>query len=102
MPERLDHVTISTGYGDREISWSARDDLLREIRHLESGKPVVKAFEAVGASRPIKLDDNSKGLLVEAIHVMSNNAGGIDKIDPELVQLRHALVDELDAKRRAE
>ena len=68
VPERLDRVAIQTSRGAVELPWSSRDELLREIRHLESAKPVVAAFDSVGASRPVELDREGMVLIVEAIH----------------------------------
>ncbi len=96
MPERLDRVTIRVGRDLIEIPWSSRDALLDEIRHLDSAKPVVAAFEAVGASRPVALEQDGMALLVQTIHVMSSNAGGMHRVPEGLADLRHALVDELD------
>ena len=95
VPDRLDRVNIRVGRDLVEIPWSSRDALLGEIAHLESGKQVVAAFEAVGATRPVELDVGGMALLVEAIHVMGNNAGGLDRVPPKLFGLRNALVNEL-------
>lgn len=95
MPERLDRVTLRTRRTTVEIPWESRDALLREIRHLDSAKPVKTAFEAVGASRPVELDVDGMALVVEAIHVMGSNAGGLDRIPTGLFELRNALLDEL-------
>jgi hypothetical protein len=98
MPERLDRVLIATMWGDRpdtkEISWASRDQLLEEIRHLAAGPAIVEKFTAVGASRPVELNADEKALLVDAIELMGRNAGALDKIPDDLVELRHALVDE--------
>lgn len=97
---RLNRVTIATRYGPAEISWQAREQLLNEIRHLDSGRDVVAAFENVGATRPVELDSAGKQTLVDAIHVLWHNAGGLSNVDPGLTELRHKLVDELDAEAR--
>jgi len=99
MPGRLDSVEVSTRYGPVEIPWAARDEILDELRHLDTARPTVAAFEAVGASRPVELDRAGKVDVLDAIKVLAANAGGLDKIDPGLEQLRHHLVDEFDADR---
>lgn len=95
MTGRLDRVLVATRRRTVEIPWESRDALLVEIRHLESGKPVVKAFEDVGASRPVTIDSDGEGLLVQAIELMSRNAGGVDRLPEGLWDLRNALIDEL-------
>jgi hypothetical protein len=97
MPDRLDRVTVTTRYGDVELPWASRDALLQEIRHLESARSTIAKFEAVGATRPVVLEPDEKNLVVEAIHVMSRNAGGMQNLPEGLEQLRHNLVDELTA-----
>lgn len=97
MPERLDNVQVTTNYGTVEIPWDAREAILAELRGLESARGAVDAFEAVGASRPVELDRDGKLAVLDAITVIASNAGGYDKIDPQLFALRNYLVDELDA-----
>ncbi len=99
MCGRLDRVQVRTTRGVVEIPWSSRDALLHEIRYLVSAKPVVEAFAAVGASRPVELDVAGEALLVKAIHVMGNNAGGLDRIPAGLFELRNALIDDLHDRR---
>lgn len=95
MPERLDRVQVATRYRVAEISWSAREAILDKLQLLESARGTVEAFKAVGASRPVKLDREGKADVVDAIRVIANNAGGFDKIEPELFELRNDFVDEL-------
>jgi hypothetical protein len=97
MPERLDRVEVATRYGVDPISWTAREAILDELRHLESASDAVAAFQAVGASRPVEVDTSQKLAVLDAISVIANNAGGYDKIEPELFALRNDLVDELQA-----
>jgi hypothetical protein len=98
MPDRLDRVQVTTRYRIVEISWTERDAILDELRTLESARSAVEAFKAVGASRPVQLDTEGKAAVVDAIRVIANNAGGYDKIEPELFELRNNLVDELGAR----
>jgi hypothetical protein len=98
MPERLDRVRIATRYGEVEIRWECRDKLLGEIRRLEdeAADEVVRAFEAVAASRPVRLDLRGKAVVVEAIHALSREAGGAGQLSSDVRELLHALVDEID------
>ncbi len=91
---RLNRVSVALSRGEVELPWASRDLLLGEIKHLESARTTIDAFEAVGASRPVRLPLEGKGLLVEAINLWSQNVqvGGL----PEGVwDLRCALIDDL-------
>jgi hypothetical protein len=61
--------------------------------------PLVRAFEAVGASRPVELDLESKALLVEAIGAVAREAGGVHGPTGDLRELLPALIDELERER---
>jgi hypothetical protein len=41
VPERRDRVRIVTRLGDTEISWACRDELLGEIRRLDSDSDTI-------------------------------------------------------------
>jgi hypothetical protein len=75
------------------LSIEARDQLVDRIRTLESGKPVVRAFGKAGLGDPVQLDLDGKRLVIEVINLI-----GLARADPQLVKLRHYLIDELDAK----
>jgi hypothetical protein len=98
MPERLDRVRIATRYGECEIRWTCRAEWLAKIRQLESehGDEVIRAFQAVGASRPVELDHDGKALVVEAIHSLERDADGSMNLSTDVRELLRALVDELD------
>jgi hypothetical protein len=98
MPEHPDRVEIATIRGPLDITWAARDELLHEIRHLDSLKPLRDAFEAAGASRPVALDEAMKVGLLQVLHMWSRNlAEGISELPGGLDQVRHAIADELAA-----
>jgi len=94
-PSRLDHVQVLTADGPVTISWYARDQLLDRIRHLETLAPVVRAFEAVGATRPVELYPEGKQLLLDVIETWGRDDGGLERLPDGITQLRHALADEL-------
>jgi hypothetical protein len=98
MPGRLDRVRIVTRYGYVEIRWECRETLLAEIHSLESesARDVVRAFEAVGATQPVELDLGGKVVLVEAIHAVGRDVGGMDRLTTDVRELLCALVDELE------
>jgi hypothetical protein len=88
-----DPVTIALPHGNVELSWEARDLLLREIRHLPSAANIVSAFEAVGATRPVTLGDEERGKLHGLIDEWARNAGS-DNLPADVRALRSALAYE--------
>jgi hypothetical protein len=92
---RLNQMTVKTSRDVVTLPWQSRDDLLREIRHLDSAREIVAAFEAVGATRPVEISTADQSLLVQAIDVWMSNAGGPDALPPGIFALRNALLDEL-------
>jgi hypothetical protein len=67
---RLNRVLVAIKPGVVQIPWESRDRLLDELRRHDSGRTVVAAFEAVGATRPVELDDGGKVLVVDTIRHM--------------------------------
>ena len=53
---RLDRVQVNVAGNDVEITWDERDRLLGKLRLLTGCDSIMQKFEAVGASRPVKLD----------------------------------------------
>jgi hypothetical protein len=51
----------SEGLSYLERPWDSRAALLEEIRQLDSARPIIDAFEAVGVSRPVTLRQEQKG-----------------------------------------
>ena len=95
MSERLDRVQVETRYGSVVISWAAREAILDELRGLESARGAVAAFEAVGASRPVELDQEGKSAVLDAIVAIADKGAGYHRIQPGLFRLRAQLRDEL-------
>jgi hypothetical protein len=95
MPERLNQVTVAYSRGTVALPWSSRDALLAEVRHLDSMKPVVQAFEAVGASAPVTLTRADVQELVRQLDLWSDRAK-IDQIPDGVWDLRCALYDDLN------
>jgi hypothetical protein len=74
------------------LPWASRTALLDEIRHLESAKPIVDAFEAVGTSRPVTLTPEQKGVLIELIEFWATQTRvGPRGLAEGLEELRNAL-----------
>lgn len=100
-PERIARVTIPLSRGPILLPWASRAELLGQIRHLDSARPIVKAFEDVGTSQPVKLSAEQKGLLITVIeHWGSQARGGLtDGLPPGVFELRNALHDDLHDRR---
>lgn len=90
VPERLDSVTVRTRDASLEISWASREALLRVIRHLDWAKPVLAAFDAVGATRPVELDKLDAAVLAQLAGAI-DSMGTSDGVPAGLVELRKAL-----------
>ena len=91
---RLDFVHIQTGSGPIRIRWTARDELLERLRAF-GALEVVRAFEAVGATRPVDLTDDGKHVLLEVLSRWID--GELDDRRDGVAELRAALLDDLDA-----
>jgi hypothetical protein len=96
MPERLDRVQITTSGGAVVIPWATRDQILERLRQRRDALPIIRAFEAVGATRPVELDTNGKALLIEALGSWIDRLGE-GEAPAGLAELRVALLDDLDA-----
>jgi hypothetical protein len=89
-------VRVVARYGDTEISWACRDQLLDQIRDLDAGRDVVAAFEAVGATRPVIFQARRQGDRRPGASRMARQAGGMHKPSRGCIELRHTLLGELD------
>jgi hypothetical protein len=93
---RIDRVTIA---GSRDattvtIPWASRGVLLQRLRDAGDAEDVIRAFEAVGTSRPVRLDKVGKRRLLEACTAWLDEPGGVDALPEGIFDLRNALEDE--------
>jgi hypothetical protein len=88
-----ERVLIVTSRTTIELSWKSREALLHEIRHLDSARGIIDAFEAVGTSRPVPLTRQDEALLLEAINQWSVGVT-VDGLPAGIWDLRCALADE--------
>ena len=95
MPRINERVLIVTSHATIELSWKAREALLHEIRHAESARGIIGAFEAVGTSRPVPLTRHDEGLLFEAINQWSQGVT-VEGLPAGIWDLRCALAADLD------
>jgi hypothetical protein len=74
------------------ISWTTRDELVKRLRELEAGSSAVRAFEAVGATRPVVLSEpEGVNAVLKAIESWAWDAGGVEELDEDVVGLRELL-----------
>jgi len=111
MPERLDRVTIALDASDITISWEARQALHRRLysADIEAGimtlgastYSILRAFETVGATRPVELAKGQRLLLLRVLQMWSHAgywaAEPDTRLPTELSVLRDALADDLQA-----
>jgi hypothetical protein len=84
---RLDRVQVDVAGEIVEISWGERDKLLGKLRVLDGCETIVQNFEAVGASRPVELDDDQRSRLRVMLELW-----GITLLSKELAHLLVVLV----------
>jgi hypothetical protein len=93
MPERLDRITIALNRGDVIISWDTRQELMARLQHVRSNSGLRVGFGAVGASRPVELSVGQRAALLKVLAEWRPNED--DGIPAGLLELRHALTDEM-------
>jgi hypothetical protein len=91
---RLDRVEIRLSRRVVRISWDSRTELLARLRRLESAGPIVRAFEAVGASRPVELDREQKATMYAVLDVWLQNVP-VDEFPEDVMDLRYVLDGDL-------
>jgi hypothetical protein len=105
VAERLNQrVRVALSRGDIVFPWDSREELLNQIRHLDSAQPIVAAFEAVGTSRPVVLTTEQKALLIELVEFWGTQTRfGLRGLPEGMFDLRNALHGDLhDAQTREE
>ena len=68
----------------------------RDTRQRRDALPIIRAFEAVGATLPVELDTNGKALLIEALGSWIDRIGERE-LPAGVAELRAALLEDLDA-----
>jgi hypothetical protein len=85
---RLDRVQVDVAGEIVEITWDERDALLEKLRGVAGSDAVIAKFEAVGASRPVELEDGERGHLRVALEFWE----GVSVLPDGIVRLLVALV----------
>jgi hypothetical protein len=92
---RLDWVKVATGRGPVAIPWSMRELLIERLRKVKGSDEVIRAFRAVGATRPVELSDYGKSVLLEVLSALLDQADG--DAPAGVAELRSEILDDLDA-----
>ena len=88
--------TIATASGDVVVGRATCDRIVEELRHLPDAAATIQAFEAVGTSAPVELDENGKSILLSVIRSLATEAEADDDMPTGgLEELRDALLAEL-------
>jgi hypothetical protein len=87
-------VEVLTARGGVRIPWESRQALLERIRENTETKMIVAAFEAVGTSRPVDLDDHGKTALLLILSTWLAEASVPEQLPPGIFELRTALLFE--------
>jgi hypothetical protein len=98
MAERLEYITVKLSTQDVTISWETRRALLANLAlgQQDVGRAVRKAFDDVGADRPVTLELEQKTYLLDLLEQWSlDTVSGYDALPPEIFALRNALIDDL-------
>jgi hypothetical protein len=89
-----ERVIVATSRARVEIPWQSRQQLLDEIRHLDSAEAIVDAFEAVGTSRPVTLTDHDRALLYGLLNRWADRVP-YGELPEGIWPLRCAIADDL-------
>jgi hypothetical protein len=105
MPARIDFITVKLSTEDVVLGWETRRALLAKLGEQQHplgehdvGRAIRKAFDDVGASRPVTLALDQKTYLLKLLEQWSlDTIGGYDALHAELSTLRNALLADLHA-----
>ena len=92
---RLDRIHVATHRETIEMPWSSRQALLERLRERPDAASAVSKFEAVGASRPVKMTPDEKLAVLWALHYWLDEVT-VDGLPPGVMDLRNALIDDAD------
>ena len=96
MPDRPNHVTVTLWHGPVELPWDSRAQLVDEMSSIDGTERAVRAFNAVGASAPVRLGHPEKDVLVQVIDRWAADVGDA-QLPGGVWDLRCALVEDLAA-----
>lgn len=93
--DRVNWVTVAYSRGLVSIPLASRDALIEELRPLDSSRRARAAFEAAGATAPVRLERDDVAQIVQIIEIWTRNAGGVKRLPEGIFELRNALIDDL-------
>ena len=68
---------------------------MRRLQHVQSNAQIRASFSAVGTSQPVELRPGQRSALLHALEAWSLDLDGYETIPQELLDLRNALIVEL-------
>jgi hypothetical protein len=92
--DRLNWITVAYSHGTVRLPWTSRDELVARIKHLEAGAATIRAFEAAGASAPVRLDRADVLVVIDVIEEWMKEVGS-DALPDGVFDLRNALHDDI-------
>jgi hypothetical protein len=66
-PRRIQHFRIALSRTTVELPWPSRAPLLERLHEHDAGLQVLLAFEAVGATLPVRLEPAGKRVLLQVV-----------------------------------
>ena len=88
------NVTITMPRGPFVILWKTRDFLLDHVRPMARAARIVAEFDNAGASRPVVLESNERGMLHGILDEWARAAGGNQRLPEGIWALRRELAYE--------
>jgi hypothetical protein len=93
-PRRIQHFRIALSRNTVELPWASRAPLLARVRRHDAGLQVVLAFEAVGATVPVRLKPAEKRALLQVVEAWFSEVT-VDGLPAGVWELRNELQNEL-------
>jgi hypothetical protein len=89
-PHRIQHFRIALSRNTVELPWTSRAPLLERLRKHDAGLQVVVALDAVGATRPVRLEPAGKLVLLQVVEAWLGQVG-VDGLPAGVWELRNEL-----------
>jgi hypothetical protein len=94
VPECRNGVAIALPLGAVVISCQARELLIDHVRPMARAARIVEELENAGASRPVELEQNERGMLHGILDEWARSAGGSQHLPEGIRSLRRSLASE--------
>jgi hypothetical protein len=93
-PRRIKYFRIALSRNTVELPWTSRKPLLERVNKRADGLQVRLAFEAVGSTRPVRLEPAGKRLLLQVVEAWLGEVR-VDRLPSGVMELRNELLNEL-------